>query len=339
MSKMALTLVAAAAASALSCSKSNGSSAPDASGFLDAAGIDGPSLDGPANHPEAAAPEAGTASEAGDATTSSGPEAGPDVGPPTQSFLRIGNFAPDAPASGYDVCLAPTGTTSWVGPLLAASFPAGSLGQGGPNGIQFPWVTAYMPVTPGTYDLQLVAAGGTCDMGVLQPTYGLPKLVAGARTTFAVVGNVMPTGNNAALKIAFFPDETSSAQGAVVRFINALASTGYADVGLGTEAGGSFVPLVIDVAFASAGTTLPNGGTTDANGYLSMTPATGMTLSAHPTGTTTDADVGTSLSLASGSVTTMVLLDGQNGRPSQFLACADTAPAQGALSACTVLPR
>ena len=90
------------------------------------------------------------------------------------------------------MCLAPAGTTAWVGPLLAQTFPAGSLGQGGANGLQFPAVTRYFGVAPGQYDIQVVASGSTdCTVGLLAET-DLPALGVNARTTFATVGDVNP---------------------------------------------------------------------------------------------------------------------------------------------------
>ena len=71
---------------------------------------------------------------------------------------------------------APTGTSGWIGPLLARTFPAGSLGQGGANGLQFPSVTKYFGVAPGQYDMQVVASGSTdCTTGLL-PVTPLPAL-------------------------------------------------------------------------------------------------------------------------------------------------------------------
>jgi hypothetical protein len=348
MSKTGLTLLAAATASALACGKNGGfGNTTDASTSADAplASFSDASLTDA--RPDRAEPEAPDASEAA-FDVSAAPEASRESGAleaggstPTQSFLRIANFAPDAPAAGYDVCLAPVGTASWIGPLLAATFAPGSLGQGGANGIQFPWVSAYIPVAPGAYDLQLVAAGATdCQSGVIPATYGLPELVPGGHTMFAVVGNVLVRGSDAILKIAVFPDDTATTPGAALRVINAVSSVGYEDVGTGSEAAGTFAPLVTDVAFATVGTDLADGSRTDQNGYFAVAPISGAFFSAHPSGVTTaDSDTATNVSLAARSVTTLVLLEGLNSRPQQFLACTETAPANGALSACTVLPR
>lgn len=260
--------------------------------------------------------------------------------PPTQSLVRIANFAAGAPAGGYDVCLAPAGTTSWMNPILSTTFPAGSLGSGG-SGVPFPSVTQYFPVAPGTYDLQLVAAGAGCDKGVIAPTYGLPALTVGSRTTFAAVGDARPTGNDAPLKVVAFQDEQSAgADAATLRIINAIPSMGYVDVGTGSMASNTFSPLAVYVAFGTAGTRLGDGGAADGAGYALVAPWSGVQLSAHPSGTPTDAVTASNVSLAAGSATTMVLVGGGNGiTPPQFLACTDSAPMQGALSACALVAR
>jgi hypothetical protein len=350
--RIGVGLIAAGAVSPLACGKNNESAGPaDASLSIDASLRDArvtgladglaTTLDAPSADRALAPHDAADATLDASVRSESGPESGIDASPPTLSFVRLADFAPDAPASGYDFCLTLAGTTTWMGPLLASSFPRGSLGQGGANGIQFPWVSAYLGVPPGTYDLQLVAPGATdCQTGVIAPTFGLPGLVVGAHTTFAVVGNVLQRGSDAALKIAVFADDTTVTERAALRFINAISTVGYADVGTGLEMNGTFAPLVIDVAFATVGMVLADGGATDPNGYLTLAPVSGAVFSAHPTGvTTTDSDSATNVSLMARSVTTVVLLDSQNGRPQQFLACTETAPPNGAQSPCTVLPR
>jgi hypothetical protein len=258
----------------------------------------------------------------------------------TQAQIRIANFAPDAPAGGYDVCLSPAGSMNWLGPMLQMTFPAGSLGQGGANGIQFPWVTAYFGVAPGTYDLQLIAPGGNCTNGLIDTTYGLPAVAIGTRTTFAVVGDVMQTGTDAALKITAFPDDWSVNGGTALRLINAIPTIGYVDVGTGSETDGTFSPLFTSVPFGLAAMMLADGGAPDPNGYLTLAPLSGAELSAHPTGMTmTNTVAAMNVNLPSGSVTTLTLINGNDhGRPAQFLSCTDNAQPNGSQSACTVIP-
>jgi hypothetical protein len=301
---------------------------------------------GAAGSPSSA--EAGEADAVAEADAGAGAEAAPeaaaeasspDAGWTTQSLVRIADLTPDAPAVGFDVCLAPTGTKSWVGPLLDQSFPPGALGEGGPNGVQFATVSAYFPVPPGRYDLQLVKAGGSCAVGVIPMTVGLPPLVAGQYTTFATVGDVNPTSDDASLKVSVLSDDHEAAPGAAaLRVVNALPSVAYIDVGKGSLARGDFAPILVDVAFAAATAQLPDGGATDTNGYAQIAPTSGVLLSAHPSGATSgDTAMATNVSLVAGSVTTLALINGMNGgRPPQFFLCTDNAPPSGTQTPCRV---
>jgi hypothetical protein len=333
-SRWAAVAIAAWASWAAACGQGDSSSGALAGGHGPTAGGGG-SRDGSAGDGSSGGSDAQPSSgDAGDDGSEGSPASS------TQALVRIANFAPDAPPAGYDVCLAPAGTMTWTGPLLQMSFPAGMLGQGGANGIQFPWVTAYFPVAPGSYDLQLVAAGGNCMQGLIPATYGLPALEIGTRTTFAVVGDVMPTNNDAALKVTAFADDSSVTNQAALRIINAIPSVGYLDVGTGSATAGTFSPLVVDVNFGRPVAMLPDGGATDVNGYVLVAPLSGVELSAHPSGSMmTNTVTAMNVTLAAGSVTTMALVNGKDGgRPPQFLSCADDAPPNGAQSACTVIP-
>jgi hypothetical protein len=205
-------------------------------------------------------------------------------------------------------------------------FPAGSLGQGGANGLQFPVVTKYFGVAPGQYDLQLVASGSTdCTTGLLAET-DLPALGANAHTTLATVGDVNPTGNDTGLKIAvFFDDATVSSDEATLRVINVIPSVAYLDIGTGSLMAQDFGPLFTSVGFAVVGESLADGGILGLTGYTPIAPATDTQFSAHPTGTdTTDTATATHVSLGGGSLTTMAVINGANGGfPPQFLICAD----------------
>jgi uncharacterized protein DUF4397 len=271
-----------------------------------------------------------------------GDAAGSDVesGPSTpQTFIRIADWTPDAPSAGFDVCLAPAGTTAWVGPLLAQTFPAGSLGQGGANGLQFPAVTRYFGVAPGEYDVQVVGSGSTdCTVGLLPETH-LPALGDSERTTLATIGDVNPRGNDTGLKVAvFFDDVTASSGAAELRVIGAIPSVAYLDIGTGSLTARNFAPLFTSVGFGVVGANLADGGTLGLTGYLSMAPVSDAQFSAHLTGTaTTDTATATHVSLAAGSVTTMAVVNGSNGGfPPQFLVCTDSAPPSDEQTPCMV---
>jgi hypothetical protein len=256
-----------------------------------------------------------------------------------RSFVRLANWTPDAPSLGFDVCLAPHGTTAWSQPLLTQNFASGTLGQGGPNGIQFPWVTEAVPVPPGQYDLEVVVAGSTdCTMGETMTPIVLPEFIEGARTLIATIGDLHPTDNDASFKVAVFPDALPVAgTRADLRVINTLPSIGYADIGVGSAANKNFAPLFTDVAFGTSGMNLAGGGAISLGGYGAIAPLSGAQFSARPSGMVQDTATASHVSLAAGSATTMVLVNGENGGvPPQFLVCTDTAQPTDSLTPCMV---
>ncbi|MGA7123898.1 MAG: DUF4397 domain-containing protein [Polyangiaceae bacterium] len=260
----------------------------------------------------------------------------------TQTFVRFADWAPDAPSAGFDFCLAPTGTTQWMGPLLQQDLPAGSLGPGGPNGLEFPTVTTYFAIAPGDYDLQVVATGSTdCTAGTIPVTMGLPFLAAGAYTTFALMGDVQPTGDDASLAVGAFPDDsTAPGGGALVRAINAIPSLAYIDVGSGSVGANNLVPVFADVPFGTASSTLVDGGAADPNGYTAFSPTPDVQFSAQASGTGTDSATATHVVVGAGTVMTLALINGQNGgKPPQFLVCSDNGQALGSMSPCKVFPQ
>jgi hypothetical protein len=268
-----------------------------------------------------------------------GGDARVDAGP--QALVRIANFVPDAPAAGFDLCLAPTGTTNWMGPLLARSFAPGSLGQGGPNGIQFSSVSRYFAIPPGLYDAQIVNTGSNCSQGLIPPTYGLPELDDGSFATFAFFGDVTPAGNDPMMSVALFLDDATAPSGTFsLRVINAVPSIGNLDVGMGSFTGGDFSALLPFVSFGRASTGLVDGGSADDNWYVSLNPVRDVEFSMHDSGGTADRATASHLTIPAGPVITMALINGKTGgkRP-QFMVCTDNAPPAGAKSACGVVPQ
>jgi len=98
---------------------------------------------------EDAGVEASSEGFAGDATD--------DAAAESQAFVRIAQLSPDTPP--LDVCVAPHGTSSFLGPLFAQLAGQDGGEDGGPPGLAFGQVTAYLTLSPGTYDVRLVAAG------------------------------------------------------------------------------------------------------------------------------------------------------------------------------------
>ena len=89
----------------------------------------------------------------------------PDAETPVLASVRVAHASPDAPA--FDVCVAPHGTATFQGPLLArlaASVTAATGIDAGAVGVSFSQVSAYVSLAPGQYDVRLVAAGASsCD--------------------------------------------------------------------------------------------------------------------------------------------------------------------------------
>jgi hypothetical protein len=273
---------------------------------------------------------AGAGDNAGTGTGQPGGGGGPDAGPAgsaTTSLIRFADWAPDAPATGFDICLQGGDTISWTGPVLR-------------EGVTFPNVSGYVSITPGSYALRVVAPGSpTCDAPVAS-VVGMPQLQAGSRATFAFVGDSAPVGNDPPGKVVAFPDDTTSGRGpTAVRFINATPAAAAVDFGtIGAHSGG-FAPLAVDVQFGQASSIAPGAATPpDADGYLHLDATPGVTLGARQVGTGTAIATGSNASWTAGSILTVALVNGSsNGPPPQLVVCRDSSPAQGGFTPCSVL--
>jgi hypothetical protein len=276
---------------------------------------------------------------------------------PTKSLLRLADWAPDAPAAGFDLCIAPHGArdATWTGPLLG-------------SGVAFPAVGRYVEIAPGTYDARVIAAtSGSCPPTVGTPLV-LPALGANARATLAVIGDITPSGNDKQAEVVVFPDDSAGpSTQAAVRFIDATPGVSAVIFGTGTLHDLTFRALTSAVPFAGASSMPPDGGVSDSDGYVLVAPSTGVTLSAHVGdgeydvsnsmstslvdggfvnngggsnvfGSNNDMATGSNASWAAGGAYTVALVGGAfGGAPPELVLCADDAPAQGSLSACTTL--
>lgn len=270
-------------------------------------------------------------SAATDAPAGSAPDAAAveAAAPPTQAFVRLADWAPDAPAGGFDFCLQAAGSSTWTGPLLGAAATG------------FPDVGAYLGVAPGTYELQLVDGGSTdCTTGVIPVTMGLPALALGSHTTLALLGDVHATNDDASLKVIAFADDSSVPSADVaVRFLNAVPSIASVNVGEGDAATSGFDPWFTYAQFGTLVQQLADGGSVDPNGYARLPPVSGVELSAEVVGTTADLATATGVTLSGGTVYTIALVNGENGGPPpQFLVCEDAAPPVNGLTPCTLFP-
>jgi hypothetical protein len=207
-----------------------------------------------------------------------------------------------------------------------------------PQGLPFPSTGAYADVPPGDYQVQVVATPSSdCTTGVIPASYGLPMFADGTYATIATIGNVMPTGGDASLKVvAFLDDVSGTPAGLKLRAINASSRAGYVEIGTGSQAAGNFSVLFSDVAFGSASSATVNGGTTDSNGYAMLAPLSGVELSAYPiVGDTTQSATASQVSLGASIAATLVVVGAvDNNPPAQIIICNDVAAAGGAASPC-----
>jgi hypothetical protein len=236
--------------------------------------------------------------------------------------LRIAHLSPDAPA--VDVCLAPSGSGSFVGPVLEQA--------GATSGLAYGQVTRYLDLDPGAYDVRVVAANASaCATSVVPDTEGV-ALEGGRTLTVAAVGLAAPSAGQPAFALVPFVDETDVAAGNVkVRFIHASPGTPAVDVGTGSGSG--FAPVFTAVPFASTDADLAPAG------YVETAPLSSATLSARATGTTADALVLTDVSVPAGAIVTVFATGLLGGEPPlAALVCADDTTGTALLSECTLAP-
>ena len=250
-------------------------------------------------------------------------EAGSNEGGASQAFVRVAHLSPGAPA--VDFCVAPHGTTTFTGPVLA--------GAGAMTGIAYKDVTKYLPVPATQLDVRIVAPGGTScatSLAMLPDFTSLPSLPAGAYVTIAAEGVVGSMATPFDLKPYIDDSMVDPAKGAL-RFVHASPGTPAVDVGLGS--GSSFTAVFTNVAF---GATAAAGAPIDANGFYVGAPFSMQTVSARVHGTTMDALTVPNVSLPAGAIATAFAIGviGQASTPLAVLLCVDNGTPSGLLATC-----
>jgi hypothetical protein len=279
-----------------------------------------------------------TGDDGGDAAVDSPEEAATPV-----VNVRLADWSPDAPTGGYDVCLAPHGTTNWVGPILASI-----AGDAGTFSLGFPTVTTYIQFTPpGAYDLEIEAVGSDCTATAVNTTAiaNLDLSTADGFYTLALVGDSTAAGSDPAITAIALGDDVAPTGGtANVRFLNVAPSLNGAttvDFGTGALGASSFSALETGITFAALATAGDSdAGAVDPNGYVSVAAFTAATeFSGHVTGqTTTDTATASGQMIAGNTSATLVLINGKTGgSAASFLVCqGDTTTGQvDNLSSCT----
>lgn len=210
-------------------------------GWLSAGALSGACKSSPAssNGDDAAAdaPSEGSAEASLDASAEASTE-GDDAGLypfPVVAGVRLAVWSTQ-PLPAVDFCLAPHGTTAFLGPMLYQEVAAlGGLPDSGDDdagivaGLVYPQVSSYASVPPGQYDLRVVAAGSpNCPAGVLPDVTNLPALPRDGTLTVALLDK---TAGGSGFTMTSFVDDVSSSIPSV--FIEAGSPEG----GEGGEAG------------------------------------------------------------------------------------------------------
>ena len=244
---------------------------------------------------------------------------------PGTIHIRVAHLSPNAPA--VDFCVAKQGE-GFVGPILKGLSVTG--------GLAYSEVTKYLELDAGQYTARLVAPDAKdCSASLASlPDYSLPNLSDGTYATVAAVGVIGAT-DATAFTVKPFVDESTVPSGKVaLRFVHASPGTPAVDLGILSDS--TFTGLFKDVAFPDFAT---NSGI-DSNGYLMTSPISSVTVSARPTGTSTDALVVEGVSVPADAIASVFAIGvlGSETTPLKALVCVDTAAPVGALSACSVVP-
>lgn len=240
-------------------------------------------------------------------------------GPPERARLRVAHLSPDAPI--VDVCIAPAGTSAWTGPVLRAL---------GANGLAYAQVSAYVSVPVATYDIRVIGATATgCAAGIVPDTKNVTTS-AGLAATVAAIGVVDPQGpaaQNPPFRLEVLADDTTPiANKTKLRFFHASPGTPAVDVGLGIAH--AFTRVFANVPFGQTG------------GFTSTDPFSNA-ITARLADALTDSLVVPGVTAASGSIYSAYAIGGKTGattNPLRVLLCADSAPATGFFTSCTVAP-
>ena len=248
--------------------------------------------------------------------------------------------ARDAPAEGHPDAASDARPTADAHDDAAGD----ALDEGRPGlGVPFPRMSPYVSLTPGQYDVRVVAAHtGSCAAPLFGDTKDLPPFIAGAVVTLATVGDSNPEGSDPTLGVVSFADDATVPAGrALLRYINAVPSVIETTLGSGRIRTANFAPLVAAAQFGEVGADT-DSGPVDANGYVTLDPVT------HAVWSVVNANGGIAelvavegVSVAAGSLATVVTIGGESG-PDQtdvgILLCVDHPPVNaGETAACTLL--
>jgi hypothetical protein len=259
------------------CGHSHGATATADGGALGESGVE-----------MGAADDASTGNDAGGAS-------GGDAALPSVAGVRLAIWAA-SPLPAVDFCVAPHGTTAFIGPMLhglAAQADSGGDDAGVVEGLTYPLVSSYFSVPVGQYDARVVAAGaGDCRVGVFPDAADAFTVGPGGTETIALLDDDAPDAGALGVRITAFGDDgaggdLSSVSDAdvpvqgrpLIRFINASPSEPLVDLGVGLDSNPpSYTTIFLGVAFGQHSTlseTTLTPADTDDQGYLSFASITG----------------------------------------------------------------
>jgi hypothetical protein len=251
----------------------------------------------------------------------------------TAASLRIGQLSPDS--SSLDACVAPTGTTNWIGglPLLEQ--------HGLPGGVAYGAMSSYIVLQSGHFDIRVVAgSSNSCATPLIADTHDV-FLAPASVQTIVTTGLSLP-GAATPLRLSGYFDDTSVANNqAAFRYIQASPTASPVTVALG--AGPTATTLFTDVSYPNFGT----GTNVDKNGYLAIAPlgaGAQMSVSTNTVGAAAKVTLVTTLANPPGvpanTARTAFQIGGNSDAPVQapmIFLCADNAgpsPSNAALSDC-----
>jgi hypothetical protein len=217
-------------------------------------------------------------------------------------------------------------------------------------GVPFPRISPYVSVSPGEYDVRVVAAqANDCATPLFNDTNDLPTLTAGAVVTLASVGDFNDQGADPPIGLVSFADDTSvPSQRVLLRFINAVPSVIETSLGTGRIKTGNFTSLVAAAQFGEVGADPFDGGVFAANDYLTLPPESGRSDGGIAVWSVVNANGGVTellavegVSIPAGRLATAVTIGGESG-PTEtdigLLLCVDQPPiVAGETATCTLL--
>jgi hypothetical protein len=260
---------------------------------------------------------------------------GADAASPGTGYAKVSAYISVA-AGQYDVRIVAAGATDCSVAVTGMNADGGMSAEAGVNAE----AGAGLSADAGADVDASTVADAVADAASV-PDAATPPFAANAYATVLVAGELAPMGTDRGLTVtAIVDDAVLAGQAVALRAVNAMPTASSLDFGYGSFSGGWF-PLLTNVAFASASAQAAQSvGVVDAHGYLPLSPLASQTLSARlSSGAASDAALAKSMTIATGSVATVIALGGRAGdsaHPPALLLCVDNSPAGGLLSDCTI---